>query len=112
MVSVVTVVRECTAHNFTGRLLGSMQNKIPTPGNINPRNHLQYVMLGAKGETVTVKGGDHALFVDAAKMLDETVFRRSIGECLIPESCVFFCQGCCQNHTASVSMRGWTPLVS
>ena len=60
-------------HNFPGKLLGYMVQKLPILGSINPDNDLKEVIKNAGAGYIFVNGEDEELFLAAKKLLSHTL---------------------------------------
>jgi glycosyltransferase involved in cell wall biosynthesis len=66
-------------HNFPGKILGYMQNKLPILGAVNEGNDLKQVIENSKSGFVSIAGDSEILFKNAIKLLD-TKLRKLLGE--------------------------------
>lgn len=68
-----------SSHNFPGKLLGYMTNKMPILGSINLGNDLQTIVQEAGAGLITINGEDKMLMDNALKLLNEEAFRLKMG---------------------------------
>ncbi|WP_445373499.1 glycosyltransferase family 4 protein [Photorhabdus tasmaniensis] len=66
-------------HNFPGKILGYMVNKVPILGSINPDNDLADVINGANAGMVLINGEDDKLVSAAELLLSNKDYRRGLG---------------------------------
>jgi glycosyltransferase involved in cell wall biosynthesis len=78
-VGLFTLHKDHSTHNFPGKLLGYMVQKLPILGSVNTGNDLKEVLEDAQAGLVTVNGEDELLYQNARKLLDD-VYRREVGE--------------------------------
>jgi glycosyltransferase involved in cell wall biosynthesis len=78
-VGLFTLHKEHSTHNFPGKLLGYMVQKLPILGSVNKGNDLQEIVIEARAGLVTVNGEDELLYENALKLLDDG-YRKELGE--------------------------------
>lgn len=77
-VGLFTLHKDHSTHNFPGKLLGYMVQKLPILGSINEENDLKEVVESYEAGLITVNGDDETLLANAIKFLDED-YRKKIG---------------------------------
>jgi O26-antigen biosynthesis N-acetyl-L-fucosamine transferase len=77
-IGLFTLNKNHKTHNFPGKLLGYMVQKLPILGSINPDNDLKDVVEEYNAGYVTVNGEDELFLNNAIKLLDEN-HRKNIG---------------------------------
>lgn len=78
-VGLFTLHKKHTTHNFPGKLLGYMVQKLPILGSINKGNDLKEIIEDANAGLVTINGEDSLFLKNAKKLLDDS-FRIQIGK--------------------------------
>lgn len=78
-VGLFTLHKNHTTHNFPGKLLGYMSQKIPILGSINKDNDLKEIVESANAGLISENGNDKLFFDNATKLLDNE-FRLKLGE--------------------------------
>lgn len=78
-IGLFTLHSDHSTHNFPGKLLGYMVQKLPILGSINKGNDLKKIVEDANAGLITVNGEDE-LFLQNAKELLNSSKRREIGE--------------------------------
>ena len=71
-VGLFTLDKKHTTHNFPGKLLGYMVQRMPILGSVNPGNDLKEVVEGYGAGYVSVNGEDDLFYENATKLLDPT----------------------------------------
>lgn len=79
-VGLFSLAKNHSVHNFPGKLLGYMANKLPILGSVNEGNDLMQVLIGAKAGYVHVNGYDAELLQSAIKLATEEKLRNELGE--------------------------------
>lgn len=79
-VGLFSLARSHKAHNFPGKLLGYMVNKLPILGSVNPGNDLMGVINAAEAGTALENGKDEALLAAAVRLLTAPALRKQQGE--------------------------------
>ena len=78
-VGLFTLHKDHSTHNFPGKLLGYMVQKLPILGSINEGNDLKEVVEKYEAGLITINGDDETLLANAIQLLDED-YRKKIGE--------------------------------
>ncbi|EES8706318.1 glycosyltransferase family 4 protein [Escherichia coli] len=78
-VGLFSLAKNHTVHNFPGKLLGYMANKLPILGSVNASNDVMEIINGAKAGFVFVNGNDEALLNAAINLADDTQLRKNLG---------------------------------
>ncbi|WP_331774343.1 glycosyltransferase family 4 protein [Sulfurospirillum sp. 1612] len=78
-VGLFTLHKDHTTHNFPGKLLGYMVQKLPILGSINEGNDLKEIVEKYEAGLITINGDDETLLTNAIQLLDED-YRKKIGE--------------------------------
>jgi len=78
-VGLFTLHKEHITHNFPGKLLGYMVQKLPILGSINAGNDLKETIEEAGAGLVCVNGEDEILYANALKLLDNEEYRKQMG---------------------------------
>lgn len=78
-IGLFTLHKDHSTHNFPGKLLGYMVQKLPILGSINEGNDLKEVVENANAGLVSINGEDDLFFSNAKKLLDKD-YRMKIGE--------------------------------
>ncbi len=78
-IGLFTLHSDHSTHNFPGKLLGYMVQKLPILGSINKGNDLKKIVEDENAGLITVNGEDK-LFLKNAKELLDSGKRREIGE--------------------------------
>ncbi|WP_336219195.1 glycosyltransferase family 4 protein [Citrobacter amalonaticus] len=79
-VGLFSLAKKHSVHNFPGKLLGYMANKIPILGSVNENNDLMLVINDASAGIVHVNGDDEALIASAKKLVEDSQLRKNYGE--------------------------------
>lgn len=79
-VGLFSLARSHKAHNFPGKLLGYMVNKLPILGSVNPGNDLMEVINAAEAGIALENGKDEALLAAAVHLLTAPALRKQQGE--------------------------------
>ena len=78
-VGLFTLHKDHSTHNFPGKLLGYMVQRLPILGSINQGNDLKEIVENANAGFVTVNGDDNTLLENAKKLLDDEL-RQGVGK--------------------------------
>lgn len=78
-VGLFTLHKDHSTHNFPGKLLGYMVQKLPILGSVNKGNDLKEVVENYEAGLITVNGDDENLLANAIKFLDQD-YRKETGE--------------------------------
>lgn len=78
-VGLFSLHRDHTTHNFPGKILAYMVQSIPILGSVNNENDLKNVIEYAEAGFVTINGQDDLIFINACKLLNESL-RQSMGK--------------------------------
>lgn len=78
-VGLFTLHKDHSTHNFPGKLLGYMVQKLPILGSINQGNDLKEVVEKYEAGLITINEDDETLLANAIQLLDED-YRKKIGE--------------------------------
>lgn len=78
-VGLFSLSRDHESHNFPGKILGYMVNKIPILGSVNMGNDLQAIISEYDAGLVTVNGEDDLLVKNALSLLENPALRRQSG---------------------------------
>lgn len=70
-----------SAHNFPGKILGYMANKLPILGSVNLNNDLMSVVNDANAGFIYVNGDDEALVSAAIDLVKNEQLRKKVGSC-------------------------------
>ncbi len=79
-IGLFTLHKNHTTHNFPGKLLGYMVQKLPILGSINKGNDLKSIIEECNAGLVTVYGEDDTLYKNASKLLHDEDFRNKMGQ--------------------------------
>ncbi|MGJ0428116.1 glycosyltransferase family 4 protein [Methylobacter sp.] len=79
-IGLFTLHRDHTTHNFPGKLLGYMVQRMPILGSINSDNDLKPVVEDAGAGLITSNGDDEGLLKNALKLLHDETLRTQMGE--------------------------------
>nr|CDF66388.1 L-fucosamine transferase [Yersinia similis] len=79
-VGLFSLCKTHSSHNFPGKILGYMVNKLPILGSVNPGNDLKDMIDKYNAGYVTINGEDEELYLNAVKLLNDTTLRIKIGE--------------------------------
>lgn len=79
-VGLFSLARSHKAHNFPGKLLGYMVNRLPILGSVNPGNDLMAIINAANAGVALENGNDEALLTAAEKLLFDHEIRTCKGE--------------------------------
>lgn len=79
-VGLFSLARSHKAHNFPGKLLGYMVNRLPILGSVNPGNDLMHVINSAEAGIALENGNDKALLAAAERLLTTPTLRKQQGE--------------------------------
>ncbi len=69
-----------TTHNFPGKILGYMAQKLPILGSINKNNDLKPILETAKAGLISTNGDDQTLYQNALLLLNNPKYRKETGE--------------------------------
>jgi glycosyltransferase involved in cell wall biosynthesis len=78
-VGLFTLHKNHSTHNFPGKLLGYMVQKLPILGSINKGNDLKEIVESANAGLITINGEDNVLYQNAVKLLED-IYRKKMGE--------------------------------
>ncbi|EEW4360379.1 glycosyltransferase WbuB [Escherichia albertii] len=78
-VGLFSLAKEHSVHNFPGKLLGYMANKLPILGSVNEGNDLMEIVNDAQAGYVHINGNDNDLLSSAIKLADNLTLRESLG---------------------------------
>lgn len=78
-VGLFSLAKNHTVHNFPGKLLGYMANKLPILGSVNAGNDVMDIINGAKAGFVFVNGNDEDLLNAALNFADDIHLRKNRG---------------------------------
>ncbi|MFA6143760.1 MAG: glycosyltransferase family 4 protein [Sulfuricurvum sp.] len=78
-IGLFTLHKDHSTHNFPGKLLGYMVQRLPILGSVNEGNDLKEVVESYGAGLITVNGDDETLLANAIKFLDEDD-RKRFGE--------------------------------
>lgn len=78
-VGLFSLAKNHSVHNFPGKLLGYMANKLPILGSVNEGNDVMQVINSAKAGFAFVNGNDEALLNAAISLAEDTQLRKSLG---------------------------------
>ena len=70
-VGLFTLHKDHTTHNFPGKLLGYMVQKLPILGSVNQNNDLKEIIEEAGAGLVSITGDDEKFLDNALNLLDE-----------------------------------------
>ncbi|UCQ26686.1 glycosyltransferase family 4 protein [Edwardsiella tarda] len=79
-VGLFSLAKNHSVHNFPGKLLGYMVNKLPILGSVNRDNDLQNIINNADAGYVFCNGEDDDLFVKAMALAEDRALRNRLGE--------------------------------
>jgi hypothetical protein len=79
-IGLFTLHRDHTTHNFPGKLLGYMVQRMPILGSINSDNDLKPVVENAGAGLITSNGDVEGLLKNALKLLHDETLRTQMGE--------------------------------
>lgn len=79
-VGLFSLAKNHTVHNFPGKLLGYMANKLPILGSVNEGNDLMEVVTNAQAGYVYVNGNDNDLLTSAIELASDLTLRKILGE--------------------------------
>lgn len=79
-VGLFSLAKNHSVHNFPGKLLGYMVNKLPILGSVNRDNDLQNIINNAGAGYVFCNGEDDDLFVKAMALAEDRALRNRLGE--------------------------------
>ena len=68
-----------TTHNFPGKLLGYMVERMPILGSVNLGNDVASIMLDSKSGLVSFNGDDDQLLADALSLIENEALRKEMG---------------------------------
>lgn len=77
-IGLFTLHKDHTTHNFPGKLLGYMVQRLPILGSINKGNDLKDIVENANAGLITINGEDDLFLENAIKLLDDS-YRLEIG---------------------------------
>jgi O26-antigen biosynthesis N-acetyl-L-fucosamine transferase len=78
-IGLFTLAREHTTHNFPGKILGYMNNKVPILGSVNPGNDLKQLIENSKAGIIVDNGQDEKLLRAALLLLKSPHVRSIMG---------------------------------
>ncbi|EPM7551796.1 glycosyltransferase family 4 protein [Citrobacter freundii] len=78
-VGLFSLAKNHSVHNFPGKLLGYMANKLPILGSVNEGNDVMQVINSAKAGFAFVNGNDEALLNAAISLAEDTQLRKNLG---------------------------------
>ncbi|MDM2827714.1 glycosyltransferase family 4 protein [Citrobacter sp. Cpo089] len=78
-VGLFSLAKNHSVHNYPGKLLGYMANKLPILGSVNEGNDVMQVINSAKAGFAFVNGNDEALLNAAISLAEDTQLRKSLG---------------------------------
>lgn len=78
-IGLFTLHKDHTTHNFPGKLLGYMVQKLPILGSINKGNDLKEIVENANAGLISINGEDELFLANARKLLDDS-YRKKIGK--------------------------------
>ncbi|EAR7738531.1 glycosyltransferase WbuB, partial [Salmonella enterica] len=78
-VGLFSLAKNHSVHNFPGKLLGYMANKLPILGSVNEGNDVMQVINSAKAGFAFVNGNDEALLNAAISLAEDTQLRKILG---------------------------------
>ena len=79
-IGLFTLNKHHKSHNFPGKILGYMVNKIPILGSVNSGNDLKDTIEHYKAGLVTINGDDEQFLINALSMLENKDLRTAMGE--------------------------------
>ncbi|CDG86468.1 glycosyltransferase family 4 protein [Xenorhabdus bovienii] len=79
-IGLFSLAKSHTAHNFPGKILGYMANKLPILGSVNNGNDLSHVINNAEAGYVFCNGEDDALLQAAISLAENDELRKKLGE--------------------------------
>jgi len=79
-VGLFTLNKHHKSHNFPGKILGYMVNRIPILGSVNAGNDLQDTIDHYNAGLVTVNGNDEQFLQNALSMLENKELRTAMGK--------------------------------
>jgi glycosyltransferase involved in cell wall biosynthesis len=78
-VGIFSLARSHSAHNFPGKLLGYMVEKLPILGSVNHGNDVKDIINNAGAGLISINGEEDILLRDAEIMIDSIEVRRQMG---------------------------------
>lgn len=79
-VGLFSLAKNHSVHNFPGKLLGYMANKLPILGSVNEDNDLLHVVNDADAGFIFVNGNDNALVDAAITLATDPNIRKQTGD--------------------------------
>lgn len=79
-VGLFSLAKNHTVHNFPGKLLGYMANKLPILGSVNAGNDLKQIVEKAHSGYVHINGDDQSLLDSAVILANDIHIRKKMGE--------------------------------
>ncbi|HHH2139909.1 TPA: glycosyltransferase family 4 protein, partial [Yersinia enterocolitica] len=79
-IGLFSLCRSHLSHNFPGKLLGYMVNKLPILGSVNPGNDLKEIIDEFNAGYISINGDDEELYKNAMRLLTDTSLRVKFGE--------------------------------
>lgn len=79
-IGLFSLCKSHLSHNFPGKILGYMVNKLPILGSVNPGNDLKGIIEEFNAGYITINGQDEELYTNAVKLLNDSALRIKIGE--------------------------------
>jgi glycosyltransferase involved in cell wall biosynthesis len=79
-VGLFSLARTHTAHNFPGKILGYIANKLPILGSVNPGNDLMPMINNHQAGFVFENGEDASLLKAAQDLVESSALRKQCGD--------------------------------
>jgi O26-antigen biosynthesis N-acetyl-L-fucosamine transferase len=78
-VGLISLDRKLKTHNFPGKMLGYMYNRMPILASINPENDLREMIEENKAGLVSINGEDDLFLAHAIQLLRDRTLREDMG---------------------------------
>ncbi|HFW2862433.1 TPA: glycosyltransferase family 4 protein, partial [Salmonella enterica subsp. enterica serovar Waycross] len=79
-VGLFSLAKNHSVHNFPGKLLGYMANKLPILGSVNDGNDLKQIIEKSHSGYVHINGDDQSLLDSAVILANDALLRKKMGE--------------------------------